>query len=73
LDTAWILYWTGVGVTAAGWATIGVGDDGLFSAGVMTAANVALIGAGAIAADRLAAGDQRRPRTVVIPIATGTF
>jgi hypothetical protein len=70
IATAWALYWTGVGVTAAGWATIGVGDDGRFGATVMSLGDIALIGAAGLAARQLV-GDQTS--AVVVPVATGRF
>jgi hypothetical protein len=76
MNTAWGLYWTGVGVTSAGWAAMGVFDDDCTTGGVlMTLADVALIGSAGVALHQALAAKNpgADPPAVVIPLVRGSF
>lgn len=79
LDIAWGLYYTGLGITAAGWGLAGATTDAesLPGLALMSLGDAALIGAAGLAVAELlraeAADDGQAPPAVVVPLVTGTF
>jgi hypothetical protein len=80
MDAAWVLYYSGLGLTAAGWGLVGVTadeHDGLPGFAAMALADVALIGATALAVDQIVRRElstpETPPPTVTIPLMARTF
>jgi hypothetical protein len=76
MDTAWVLYYSGLGATAVGWGLAGFTSEAEGKPGValMALADTVLIGSAVLAIDQSVRNRlEDRPNTVVLPVATGTF
>lgn len=83
LDVAWGLYYTGLGITAAGWGLAGFtaeSADAVPGLALMALGDAALIGSMSLAINEVlraeaadGADGGRPPPTVVIPLVTTTF